>query len=181
MTGRGVACRRIFQDTGPRLGFGHELGHRIHRQRRSDVQVLISPVYDGDGRQIAFGVVRHLCDQARRRQESRGDDTERVTVRRRLSDRVESDRPDGARAIFDHDRLPHRSGKTLADETGEYVGYAARSGRNDELDGPVGIGGGAHIVCRHCHAAAERLDHKRCGKSHTSSPLAVAHRTILSQ
>ena len=80
----------------------------------------------GDRRQIVFGVVRHLRDQARRTRKVVVMMPERIAVRRRFGDCAESDRPDGAGAIFDHDRLPHRSRQTFADKSGDHVRCAAR-------------------------------------------------------
>jgi hypothetical protein len=77
---------------------------------------LKSRRHDSDGRQIALSVVGHLCNQAWRGEESRGQDAERVSVWRCLGDGVEPDRPDGAGPIFDHNLLSHRSCQALTDK-----------------------------------------------------------------
>ena len=65
---------------------------------------------------------------------------QRVAIRRRLGHGTDADQGAAAAAVFDHDRLPPRFRKLLADGAADQVVRAAGRERNDQGDLPGRIG-----------------------------------------
>ena len=135
-----VAERAIVELAGFRLGERDEVLHRSHRRRRRHDHDRRHLAQHEDRGEVLLRIVPHLAVEMRcGGQRAVAGQQQRVAVGRRLRDSVGAERFVAPRTIVDDDRLSPRLRQRLADRAGENVGHGAGRGRNDDLDGAVGI------------------------------------------
>jgi hypothetical protein len=115
-----------------------------------------------DRREVALGIVAELGIERRNDTEGRIAHEQRVTIGRRLRDKLGAECGCGARPVVDHDLLAEQLGKLGRDRARGDVGPATRRERDDQPYRPVGIG--LSCCSRHAscckHQSERRLTHR---------------------
>ena len=108
----------------------------------------------------------------------RGDLQERVTVRRRARDRLQSEIATRTRPIVDEHRLPKPLRQRLADDAGDDVGRAAGADEYEHRDRPRRIGLRAGQMRQRWKRGSARGQMQKLSarKFHKSPPSVIAQR-----
>jgi hypothetical protein len=120
------------------IGFGEsdQVGHRLRRERRVRFHDQRDAVDRRHRRNVVDKIVVEMFEQRGVDRVRRRGEEQRVTVRRRVHDRLGADIAAGAGPVLDHDRLTETIRQKLRGHARDNVDLAAGRKADDQMDGP---------------------------------------------
>ena len=130
-----------------------QLAHAVDREVRIHHQHVRRAHRDGEQLEILLRVVAEVLEQRRvDGEDADRSDQKRIAVRLRLLERSGADRPIGAGAVVDNDRLADALSELGGDEACRDIGRAAGRERNNHGNGALGIAGRVRLCTKNaCH------------------------------